>query len=265
MSTIAASLGDNCVDNYLPPVNQRFIGGNALNVAIHMQKSGVPAAYIGVVGDDEYGALVLEKLREQGVDVSHVRVLPGETSRTDIRISPSGDREFVLETDGPTATLELDDDALQFVMRHRLVHTTWRGGAEALLPSLHNGARLVSLDFGERYTPDYIERTIAHVDLAFFSLPEARAGEASDLAQAMHARGPRLVVVTFGSQGSLAFDERIYSQPAFPVEVVDTLGAGDTYIGAFLGHWLQGAPIPDCMEKASCTAAKTCTHLGGWL
>lgn len=264
MSTIAASIGDNCVDNYLSPVNQRFIGGNALNVAIHMQRSGAPAAYIGVVGDDEYGALVLENLRQQGVDASYVKVLPGKTSRTDIRISAGGDREFILETDGPATSLELDAPTLRFALGHRLVHTTWRGGADSFLPVLHAGSPLVSLDFGERYSQDFIDHTIPYVDLAFFSLPEDQAGEAGKLAHEMKARGPRLVVVTMGSQGSLAHDGQIHTQPAFPVEVVDTLGAGDTYIGTFLGHLLNGALLPVCMQKASYAAALTCTHLGGW-
>jgi len=264
MNTIAVSVGDNCVDNYLPPTNRRFIGGNALNVAVHMQKSGLPAAYIGMVGMDKYGKLTLDALREQGVDTSHVQVHPGETSRTDVRVTAEGDRQFVYEYVGPLPSLVLDGKTIDFILAHKLVHNTWMGATDKYLPDFHKGPPLVSLDFGERYTPDFVDRTIQFVDLAFFSLPEERTTEAPDLAVQMARRGPKLVVVTLGSQGSLAYDGNTHTQSALPVEVVDTLGAGDTFIGVFLAYWMKSCPIHTCLQEATRAATHTCTHMGGW-
>lgn len=266
MNTQAVSLGDNCIDHYLPPIEKTFIGGNALNVAVHMQRAGLPAAYVGAVGDDEHGRLILQALASVGVDVSHVRVLPGRTSFTDIRLTEQNERVFVHEHIGPVTTLELDAELLEFILEHRLVHTTWIGGADHYLSHLAGKQILISLDYGERYTPDFVERTIAWVHLAFFSTPEAQAYQAPHLAESMSQRGPKLVVVTMGRKGSLAyFNGALFTQPAHPVQVVDTLGAGDTFIGTFLAHWLRGADIPTCLERASWAAAQTCTHLGGWI
>ncbi|MCL4561385.1 MAG: PfkB family carbohydrate kinase, partial [Chloroflexi bacterium] len=113
-------------------------------------------------------------------------------------------------------------------------------------------------------TQDLRDRTIQYVDIAFFSLTGENKREAEQLAKRITERGPSLVVVTLGSGGSLAFDGVFYHQPIIPVEVFDTLGAGDTYIGTFLGHWLQGRPVPECMGQAARQAARTCTFLGAW-
>jgi fructoselysine 6-kinase len=265
MRVSAVCVGDNCVDYYLPPLNHRYIGGNAVNVAVYLKRSGVPSAYVGVVGDDLDGRLTLEKLTGEGVDVSHVRMVPGKTATTHIRLAASGDRQFVYEYLGPRQTLEIDETALEFISRHSVVHNTMSGGTEPYLPNFRRMAGLtVSIDYGERSHPDFVTRTLPYVDVAFFSMNPEQRGEAEALARDKHATGLRLVVVTLGIGGSLAFDGNLYYQAAVPVKVVDTLGAGDAYIGTFLAYWLRGRGVAACMENASLAAAEACTHFGGW-
>jgi fructoselysine 6-kinase len=266
VSLRAVSVGDNCVDHYLPPISRDFVGGNAVNVAVHLQRAGCPAAYVGAIGADEDGRHLLTEIRGAGVDVARVKTYPGQrTACTHIRLDETNQREFVYEDLGPKDVFTLDEADLAFIQRHRLVHNTWQGGTENYLPRFKETAGLiVSQDYGERYTPDFIDQTIRYVEVAFFSLPEDADTDPRVLAQQMRARGPQLVVVTQGVRGSLAFDGTFHFQPAFPVEVVDTLGAGDTYIGTFLAHWLAGTGLAHSMERAAQAASQTCTHFGGW-
>jgi len=265
MTVSAVCVGDNCVDFYLPPINRRYIGGNAVNLAVHLCRAGIPTAYIGAVGDDADGELTLHKLREEGVDVSYVQIVPGQTATTHIRLTPSGERQFIHEYLGPRPILELDELTLNFISQHSLVHNTMAGGTEAYLSHFSRVAGLmVSVDYGERSHPEFIACTLPFVDLAFFSMNEDQRSEAEELAHSKFSQGPCLVVVTLGSGGSLAYNGDLYYQPAIPVRVVDTLGAGDSYIGTFLAYWLKGAEIPVCMQNASAAAAETCTHFGGW-
>jgi fructoselysine 6-kinase len=264
ITTLAISVGDNCVDHYLPPIERCFVGGNGLNVAVHMQRTGLPAAYIGAVGNDEKGKFILNGLQSLGVDIAHVQVLPGQTSQTDIRLTPEGDRIFVHETIGPVKTLELDRPTKQFIYQHKLVHNTWLGGTVKYLAEFKKAAVLVSLDYGERYPAEFLDETVGSIDIAFLSLPEGEASQAPELARQVAARGPRLVVVTLGREGSLAFNGKCHQQPAIPAQVVDTLGAGDTFIGVFLAHWLKIKPLDQCLLKAAQAAARTCTHYGAW-
>jgi fructoselysine 6-kinase len=118
------------VDRYLPPIGRDFVGGSALNTAVHLQGSGLPTAYVGVVGDDADGRFLLDRLRQTQVDISHVRIWPGMTGVTDIRLNPEGDREFVHEEMGVQAEFSLDANILAFIGDHRLVHNTWAGRTE---------------------------------------------------------------------------------------------------------------------------------------
>ena len=265
MMLSAVSVGDNCVDYYLPPIDRRYIGGNAVNVAVYLRRAGVRSAYVGVVGDDLEGKLTLQKLAEAGVDVSQVVIAPGQTATTHILLPATGERQFVYEDFGPRPTQQLDELAIKFISQHQLVHNTMSGGTEPFLPIFREIPGLViSIDYGERSHPDFINRSLPFADLAFFSVDPENRQRAEELAFEKFSTGRRLVVVTLGTGGSLAFDGKLYFQPAIPVDVVDTLGAGDAYIGTFLAFWLRGYDIPSCMKEASLQAAETCTHLGGW-
>lgn len=264
INTIAVCVGDNCIDHYLHPIERSFVGGNALNVAVYLQRGGIPSAYVGVVGNDDHGRLIKRSLQQTGVDISRLLTRPGMTSFTDIRLTPEGDRLFIHEHIGPQKVLELDDDVLHFICQHQLVHTTWLGGAQKYLPHFKQSQILISMDYGERYTPAFLESTIPYIDIAFFSLPEAESHRAKDLAQQAVGMGVQLAIVTLGREGSLAYDGKVYMHPAQPTQAVDTLGAGDTYIGVFLAHWLISQPIGQCMRLASQAAAYTCTHYGAW-
>jgi len=265
MTVSVVCVGDNCVDFYLPPINRRYIGGNAVNVAVYLRRAGIPSAYIGVVGDDADGELTLRKLREEGVDVSHVQIVAGQTATTHIRLTPSGERQFIYEYLGPQPALELDELTLKFISQHSLVHNTMAGGTEAYLSRFNRAAGLiVSVDYGERSHPEFITRTLPFVNLAFFSMNAEQRSDAEALARSKFSDELRLVVVTLGAGGSLAYDGDLYYQAAIPVRAVDTLGAGDSYIGTFLAYWLRGAEISICMQNASVAAAETCTHFGGW-
>lgn len=266
MKTTVVCIGDNCIDEYMEPVNQKFIGGNALNVAVYLQRGGVSTAYIGAVGNDPTGRWILEDLRKIGIDVDYVQTHPSQTARSLIRISPSGDREFVHEDLGPKDCFKLSSKDLAFISRHRLVHNTFLGNSEAYLADFKRSpGLLISFDYGERCPAELLNSTIRLVDLAFFSLPETQWHEAKSLATEIFSLGPKIVVVTVGSQGSIVYDGQFYIQAAFPVNVIDTLGAGDTYIGTFLAGYLMGISLPECMLNASYAAAQTCTHLGAWV
>ena len=66
---MVVSIGDNCIDRYLPPIGLERVGGNAVNVAATIATHGKPAAYAGVVGDDNSGTRILDSLRAVGVNV----------------------------------------------------------------------------------------------------------------------------------------------------------------------------------------------------
>ena len=73
----------------------------------------------------------------------------------------------------------------------------------------------------------------------------------------------RLVILTKGAQGSVVVtSDEVFFQPAGKVQVIDTVGAGDSFTAAFVNAYLQGLPITQAQKLASDTAAIVCSHKG---
>jgi fructoselysine 6-kinase len=78
-----ATVGDNCIDRYLPPVDRTLVGGNAVNVAVQLVRLGHDTAYFGAVGDDAEGARMRAVLGRIGVDLAGLKTIrPGRSSVT---------------------------------------------------------------------------------------------------------------------------------------------------------------------------------------
>jgi len=81
--------------------------------------------------------------------------------------------------------------------------------------------------------------------------------------RALHELGPKEVIITLGSKGSIGLSgKEINLQKAFPIDAVDTTGAGDVYHGAYIYGLLQGWDIQKCMRFASAASAIKCTQIG---
>ena len=84
-----ACVGDNCVD-YYDNTGEVFPGGNPGNVAVYVRRMGGQSAYLGAVGTDAYGGLILQALEEKGVDVHRVKCPEPLRSATSVSLTASG-------------------------------------------------------------------------------------------------------------------------------------------------------------------------------
>ena len=258
--------GDNCVDLYDSPKKRRFVGGNALNAAVHAKAAGCKTSYVGAVGSDDNGRAILRKLRQKGIDTSCVQVFETETAWTKVAFT-GVERQFVEEFLGPVSQFRLTEEVLGYLFKHTLIHNTWQGGTERKLPVFRQqGKSLISMDFGERYSQEFLDLCIPYVDIAFFSMDTDSQAEAEAFARGKHSLGPEYVVVTMGKHGSVVSqaEGQTFYTPIAPANVVDTLGAGDTYIGTFLAAFVRKEPVPVCMQLATEAAARTCTFFSGF-
>lgn len=102
-------------------------------------------------------------------------------------------------------------------------------------------------------------------DIAFFSDDGSDDEALRQRLRQLAALGPRIVVATRGSRGSMAYDgQRFYGQGIVPCRVVDTMGAGDSFIAGFLHSWLEGLDIPGCMASGAQCSAVTLAYEGAW-
>ena len=253
------SIGDNNVDSY--PSGISYAGGNCLNLAAYAVMNGCTASYIGTVGNDKYGDLEKRSLSSIGVDISHIRTEHGSTSK-DIIVSKHGERYFteydrtILDTHPIRLNKNELDFARSFDLIHSSVYSPFIPGAIEEIASLNIP---MSYDFSVEWQTGYTQvvgssydevmkymkdNTMEHlcplIDFGFFSCSNVSLKETKELLTKAISLGCRLAVATRGMDGSYCYDgTTFYHQKSYPAQVIDTLGAGDSFITRFLISYLQ--------------------------
>jgi fructoselysine 6-kinase len=241
-----------------------FPGGNAVNVAALAQRYGHQASYLGWLGQDDHGRLIFEALREEGVDLSHCRMVEGPNAYCEVTLS-EGERVFGAYSEGVRDQIELTGADLAFIRGHEVCHTSIYSFLERQLEALAGAARHLSFDFSSDWTRAYLAATLPWVDLALLSSGEESRRELEALVAWVTAQGPSMVVVTQGSRGAYASDgERLWHQPVVEAEVVDTLGAGDAFAARFLVEYVGGEDVELALARAAAEAAEACSHYGAF-
>ncbi len=251
-----ATLGDNCVDRYLP-LGQCTIGGNALNVAVQLARLGEDCAYFGAVGADEAGEWTRQELVANKVALEHFRVLEAPTAYTDLDVDAVGERIIAFEEFGACAIYQPTAKDIAALGCFDHIHIGWFKGAGSLRAQLAGRAVTFSQDVA-------VNADSRGLDVAFESVGASEAAAFRALDRLL-AAGARIAVVTCGALGSMASDSKAVVRTGIrPVTVVETTGAGDTFIAGFLSRWKRGVSLQGCIEAGRDAAAETCTHVGGF-
>jgi fructoselysine 6-kinase len=255
------AVGDNVVDCY-PDLGVMYPGGNTVNVAVHARRLGARAAYLGALGTDTAGAVVREALAAEGVDLSRLRMVEGLNARATVRII-DGNRHFMGGDEG-VSRFRLTEADLQDLRGVELVHTGECSFIEDQLPTLKAAARMLSFDFSERPW-SYVESLAPLVDIATVSLPNSAAEAAVDMARTIRSLGPTTVAVTLSDAGAVLLrGDEVYSASAAPVDVVDTLGAGDAFIARILVGLVRSEEPAALVTAATAYASQACTFYGAF-
>lgn len=258
-----ATAGDNCVDVY-DQEGKVYPGGNPLNVAVYVARLGGESAYVGAVGTDAYGKMMLDAISAKGVDVSHLKVLEGHTAVTHVEII-NGERILGEYEEGVLAEFQLNQEDMDFLCGYDMVVSGLWGMCERNLPALKEKGATIAFDFATKLDDPVVEIAIPFVDYAFFAIDDKTEAEIKEFMKQMHERGPKVVVVTRGEKGSLAYDgETFYAYGIVPCKVVDTMGAGDSFIAGFLYAVCQGKPIPEAMADGAANSSITIAYDGAW-
>jgi len=258
-----ATVGDNCVDVY-EKEGRQYPGGNPVNVAVYLRRLGIDASYTGVVGTDEYGRNLIDALNDKGVDTSHVHTAEGSTAVTKVEIV-NGNRVFGDYIEGVMEDFRLTDDDITFLCRHDLVVSGIWGHTAGDLGKIKANGTTIAFDYSDQPNDPIVDASITHVDYAFFGLESDDTAEVRAFMRDKQAKGPRVVVVTLGEHGSLAFDGRdFYKHGIIEVDIADTMGAGDSFIAGFIKGVLEGRDVPGCMDEGAGCSAITLRYNGAW-
>jgi sulfofructose kinase len=240
-------------------------GGPAATAAVTVSRLGLPAAFVGAVGDDENGDRILAGLSRENVDVSGAVRVAGARSAASLGLVDRGRRSRALiSRPGPCLRIGRSGPASELLAAAEWVHVDHAGWAA--VAAWRPAARFrLSVDAGNPipgFSPEGVDLygpTLAALQARYGNRP------APALLGAALAEGASCVVATRGGEGAIAAsrDTEPTVVAALPGEVVSTLGAGDVFHGALLAATVYGMPLRERLAYASTAAGLSCRALDG--
>lgn len=259
-----AVIGDNCIDFY-EKLGKQYPTGNVVDTGVNLQKLGIATSIISTTGNDANGVWMMDTLKKQGLDISHLKIGDGPTAITYMDMNGL-ERVHGDYVEGVMENIVFDEADIAFASTHDLVHTALWGKAENVLPAIKAKGIPISFDYADRLTHELVERTLPYVDYGFYSYHKGRDPFIENFIKDKVARGMRIAIATFGDKGSLAWDgEKFYEFGIFPAKIVNTVGAGDSFIAGFLCGILNKMPIEKALEVGARVAAEVVAVFEPWV
>lgn len=239
-------------------------GGKGANQSVACARAGGPVVFLGALGDDPFARVILDSLWNSGVQERTIRV-PAPTGAAFIAVSAEGENAITVASGAnsrlrPEHLLPLQDFTHLVLQLETPLETT---GAYAA------AARQAGLQVVLNAAP---ARKLGPSLLQQIDLLVVNEGELSTLVgpgtiqaqlQAAQALGPGMVLVTLGERGCLALNQQtLIEVPSHQVDVRDTTGAGDTFVGVLVAALSEGQSLEDAMRLAAVGAALACTRDG---
>ncbi len=251
------------------------VGSSSVITACGAARLGLKVAFIGVCGDDLFGRFMLEEMERRGVDTSAVLVDPHQSTGLTVILNKGHDRAM-LTFPGAIAALRADQVSDDLLRRARHLHVASYFLQDALrpgLPDLFRRARALGLttSLDTNWDPagrwEGVLDLLPLVDVFLPNRAEACAlTGATDVTRAARRLADLAgrVAVKLGAEGALGVrGEQTVRVPSIPVDVVDTVGAGDTFDAGFLYGFLHGWSLEQSLRLAAVCGALSTQSAGG--
>ena len=251
-----------------------FHGGSAANVAVGVSRLGHSSGFVGVVGSDQFGEMLIEGLKKEDVDVSHLIRTEGNSGLVFAAINPAGER-ILYSSEGVSSSFDRSLIPIDYIKEARFLHLTSIIGEKAIdtlefVSSIaydnnikvildpgsilaEKGCKTLRGILGNCYliTPSQIEANM------LTGLKGEKAG------RRLLEYGPKAVIITQGSEGCLLITKNLTREvPALRSKVVDTTGAGDSFAAGLISGLLENKGLEEATEFATLIASISVTRRG---
>lgn len=248
---------------------QRRFGGKGANQALACARQGVQVTLLGCLGDDADGREYRDHLRREGINCSALTNVRGHgTGSAFITVDAKGENQIIVI---PGANSGLSATAVKMQRPRIAVSKALLLQLEMPLETVVEAIAIAN----DTRVPVILNPSPVHHDFpwgklkieilivnhgeaqAIFDLPpDDLADNLPAWREAMQTRGVAHLIVTRGERSTLLVGETLFKKVAtHKVKAVDTVGAGDTFAGAFTAHYAEGTPIVDCVRWANVAAA----------
>ncbi|MHA1896181.1 MAG: carbohydrate kinase family protein [Promethearchaeota archaeon] len=246
---------------------------------------GLTTGFIGVVGNDDFGLALREKLKNDGVDLTHVRTSNDHTTGIAfVQYNEDGSRKFIFAAGaaGLTSPSDIKEEYFENVKNLHIM-----GSALSISPSSRE-ACYKAIKVAKKMNPDVIISFDPNLRVEMMPLEEilnicmpvlkettillpsgeeaemlAKIKGEDDACKKLLEMGPKMIVLKKAKEGCKVFTkEKTYEVKSFKVEEVDPTGAGDSFGGAFIVEYLRNKPIEEVMKFANAVGALKVTSFG---
>ena len=252
-------------------------GGDAVNESFRLASLGHHVRLVCGVGDDLAGNILKDEAAKRGLDTSFMHVIPGmRTPVANLVVNKDGSRYSVnstatlLEGYVPSAEDVLGSKVVSFASLFR-APLDQKDVLLSLIRAAHEDGAVVCADTKLptfRYLDlDDLQGVLPFIDYLFPNEKEAEyysgKQEYPEMARAFRERGVKNVILKTGPDGCYAdTQEGIFILPPAAGKVVDTTGAGDSFVAGFISALLKEQSIRNCLESALESAAECVSHMG---
>lgn len=255
----------------------RSVGGNGANTSLALARLGVPVSLAGFVGEDDAAAFLRERLEAGGVDLRMLRSLPGSTAQTIVLVNSAGDRKFLHQMGAGAQAFEdgmnfagVPADVTHFHLASLFIVPHLRKNGAALLSAARQAGLTTSFDTNWDPLGRWMEDCAAlmpHLDLLFMNEDESRmmtgTSDTAAAARIVRSLGVKTAVMKLSNRGCAVFtDGETVESPAFPVQAIDSTGAGDCFVAGFLAALHRGGGFNDAARFANAVGALNVQSVG---
>ncbi len=267
------------------PEPRLFGGGSAANTAAALARLGERCRFVGTVGDDDYGRFAVASLANAGVDTSHLATVQGSPTVMVIVVVPAdGDRLiYVWPPSGGAHALLSAEQALAGSTdadwlhvsglclrvdpaRQAILEAMEQANAAGTTVSFDLNLRLENWGWEDEFR-QVVHAAVERSDIVFGAAADeiVPLTEQTDPVEAALsiAGNDRIVIARLGADGSLACStDGVVSAPSYPVDVVDTVGAGDAFNAGFIAARLAGEDLASALARGNAVAALSVAQPG---
>lgn len=253
------------------------LGSSSAIFASNLSALGTNVAFIGKIGEDNFAGVVIDSLNARNVDTTHIIRSGKLNTGATIVLVYDQDRANITYP-GAMYDLRLSDIDFSFLSTARHIHFAtcfMQPGIKDDLPTLFRRAKESGLttsldaqwDPAEKWDLA-LDSLLPYVDIFLPNMQEFKfLTRSNSLEEGIGKIGPyaHFVVVKNGGDGAYGWDgSRLFHQPAFVNNnVVDTVGAGDSFDAGFIRDFIRGKPFLTCLETGALAGALNTTMAGG--
>ncbi len=251
------------------------IGSSSAIFACGAARLGLKVAFIGVCGDDVFGRFMLDEMQKRNVDIGNVIVRPGGYTGLSVILNQASDRA-ILTHPGLIADLQassISDSLLRQAQHLHVASYFLQTKLQPDLPNLFRRAHSLGLTTSLDTNYDPSEKWLGFDELLSVTnvfLPNQTEAlsltQSADVESASKwlAQKSKLAVLKLGADGALAcMDDSVIHAKSIPVNVTDTVGAGDSFDAGFLFGHLNGWSLEKSLRLACVCGALSTQKTGG--